>query len=82
MISSGIVLGNFVCYGTQGINGSLSWRVPLAIQATIALINAAACSLVPQIPRWLLMKGLTEQARQTIAQLGIAAEEQEKLFRQ
>ena len=82
MISSGIVLGYFVCYGTQVINGSLSRRLPLAIQATIALTNAAACSLVPQSPRWLLMKGLTEQARQTIAQLGIAAEEQEELFRQ
>ncbi|CAD6580470.1 MAG: hypothetical protein ASARMPRED_000230 [Alectoria sarmentosa] len=67
MISSGIVLGYFICYGTQ---------------ATVALTNAAACSLVPQSPRWLLMKGLTEEARQTIAQLGIAAEEQEELFRQ
>ncbi|CAF9906603.1 MAG: hypothetical protein ALECFALPRED_002456 [Alectoria fallacina] len=82
MISSGIVLGYFICYGTQVINGSLSWRLPLAIQATVALTNTAACSLVPQSPRWLLMKGLTEQTRQTIAQLGIAAEEQEELFRQ
>ena len=82
MISSGIVLGYFISYGTQVINGSLSWRLPLAVQATIALTNAAACSLIPQSPRWLLMKGLTEQARQTIAQLGIAVEEQEELFRQ
>lgn len=82
MISSGIVLGYFICYGTQVLAGSLSWRLPLAIQAAIALTNAAACSLVPQSPRWLLAKGLTEQARQTIAQLGIADEEQEELFRQ
>ena len=82
MISLGIVLGYFICYGTQVINGSLSWRLPLAIQATIALVNAAACSLVPHSPRWLLMRGLTEQARQTSDQLGIAAEEQEELFRQ
>ncbi len=82
MISSGIVLGYFICYGSQVLAGSLSWRLPLAIQAEIALTNAAACSLVPQSPRWLLAKGLTEQARQTIAQLGIADEEQEELFRQ
>jgi len=82
MISSGIVLGYFICYGSQVLAGSLSWRLPLAIQAAIALTNAAACSLVPQSPRWLLAKGLTEQARQTIAQLGIADEEQEELFRQ
>ncbi len=82
MISSGIVLGYFICYGTQVLAGSLSWRLPLAIQGAIALTNAAACSLVPQSPRWLLAKGLTEQARQTIAQLGIADEEQEELFRQ
>ena len=82
MISSGILLGYFICYGNQVINGSLSWRLPLAIQVTIALTNAAACSLVLQSLRWLLMKGLTEQARQNIAQLGIAVEEQEELFRQ
>lgn len=29
------------------------------------LTNAAACSLVPRSPRWLLLKGLTGQARQT-----------------
>ena len=82
MISFGVVLGYFICYGTQGIHGSLSWRLPLAIQAAIALTNAAACSLVPQSPRWLLMKGSTEQARQTMVQLGIPTEEQEELFRQ
>ena len=82
MISSGIVLGFFICYGTELLSGSLSWRLPIAIQAAIALTNAAACSLVPQSPRWLLAKGLNEQARQTIAQLGIAAEEQEGLFEQ
>ena len=82
MISTGIVAGYFICYGTASLAGSLSWRLPLAIQAAIALSNAAACSLVPQSPRWLLAKGMTEQARQTIAQLGIAQEEQEELFRQ
>ena len=82
MISSGIVIGFFICYGTQTLAGSLSWRLPLAIQATVALANAAACSLVPQSPRWLLGKGRTEQARSIIAQLGIADEEQEELLRQ
>ena len=82
MISSGIVIGYFICYGTQNFSGSISWRLPLAIQAAIALTNAAACSLVPQSPRWLLAKGLTDQARETISQLGIASEEQEELFGQ
>ena len=82
MISSGLVSGYFICYGTERLAGSLSWRLPLAIQAAIALTNAAACTLVPESPRWLLAKGRTEQARQTIARLGIASEEQEDLFRQ
>lgn len=82
MISTGIVLGYFICYGTQVLTGSLSWRLPLAIQSGIALTNAAACSLAPQSPRWLLAKGRTEEARRTIALLGIASEEQEELFRQ
>jgi sugar porter (SP) family MFS transporter len=81
MISTGIVLGYFICYATQVLNGQLSWRLPLAIQAAIALTNAAACSLVPQSPRWLLAKGMTVQAQQVIAQLGIPEEEQRELFR-
>ena len=81
-ISAGLPLGFFMCYGTQVLNGSLSWRLPLAIQAAIALTNAAACSLVPQSPRWLLAKGRTEQAREIIAQLGIADDEHEDLLRQ
>ena len=82
MISTGIVAGYFICYRTASLAGSLSWRLPLAIQAAIALSNAAACSLVPQSPRWLLAKGMAEQARQIMAQLGIAQEEQEEVFRQ
>ncbi|KAI1341793.1 general substrate transporter [Xylariaceae sp. FL0016] len=82
MISSGIVLGFFICYGTAEIAGSLSWRLPLAIQAGIAFMNATACFLVPQSPRWLLAKGQRDQAQEIISQLGIAHEEQIVLFQQ
>ena len=82
MISSGLVSGYFICYSTQRLAGSLSWRLPLAIQAAIALTNAAACTLVPESPRWLLAKGRIDHARETIDRLGIASEEQEELFGQ
>lgn len=81
-ISSGILLGFFMCYGTATLAGSLSWRLPLAIQAGIAFTNAAVTSLVPQSPRWLLAKGQTEQARAVIQQLGLAEAEQQELLAQ
>lgn len=82
LISSGILIGYFMCYGTANMAGSLSWRLPLAIQAGIAFTNAAASALVPQSPRWLLAKGQVEQARAVIQHLGIAEEEQQELLAQ
>ncbi|KAI1309852.1 sugar transport protein [Xylaria venustula] len=67
LITLGIVLGSFICYGTSHLSGSISWRLPIALQAGIAFANATASTFLPQSPRWL----------QIIDQLGL--EEAEKL---
>ncbi|KAH7038250.1 general substrate transporter [Microdochium trichocladiopsis] len=88
-ITTGIVLGFFMCYGTARLYAdedddtlkSLQWRLPIAVQSCIALSNAALTGLlVPQSPRWLLATGKAEQARQLIAKLGLSDAEAAELL--
>ena len=82
-ISSGILIGFFMCYGTATLPGSLSWRLPLGVQAGLAFANAAATwALVPQSPRWLLATGREAGARAVIARLGLGEDEQQELLAQ
>lgn len=79
LIVLGLVMGFFMCYGTTNLQGSVSWRLPIAIQAFLAFSNAGLCSLVPPSPRWLQAKGRPEEARFIIAQLGLDDDEQREL---
>ncbi|KAF7515313.1 hypothetical protein G7054_g14635 [Neopestalotiopsis clavispora] len=79
-ITLGLVMGFFISYGTATLPGSISWRLPIAIQAFLAFANAALCSLVPPSPRWLQAKGRPDEARTIIAQLGLDEAEQQQLM--
>ncbi|OBT46760.1 hypothetical protein VE00_02599 [Pseudogymnoascus sp. WSF 3629] len=79
LICAGIMVGYFICYGTVNIKSSLSWRLPLALQATIATLGATASALyLPPSPRWLAHKGRKEEASRTWDLLGVSAAEREK----
>ncbi|KAH6660257.1 hexose transporter [Truncatella angustata] len=80
LITIGLVMGFFISYGTAGLDGSISWRLPIAVQAFFAFTNAALCGLVPPSPRWLQAKGRPEEARTVIAQLGLDEAEQAELL--
>ncbi|KAI1082007.1 sugar transport protein [Whalleya microplaca] len=82
LITLGLVFGYFMCYGTSRYEESLSWRLPIAIQAFIAFSNAAACSLLPQSPRWLQARGRPAEAKRIIGQLGLEDAEQMELLSQ
>ncbi|KAI1282974.1 sugar transport protein [Xylaria sp. FL0933] len=71
LITSGLVLGFFICYGTSHLSGSISWRLPIALQAGIAFVNAAASTFLPQSPRWLQARGRSSEANRIIDRLGL-----------
>jgi MFS family permease len=79
LITLGLVMGFFICYGTSHLSGSISWRLPIAFQAGIAFANVAACSLLPQSPRWLQARGRADEANRVIDQLGLDEAEREEL---
>jgi hypothetical protein len=79
MIALGICTGYFVCYGSVKISSSLSWRLPFALQALVALIFTVSVLLFsPQSPRWLTGCGRHEEALAVWEKLGIGAAEREK----
>src|SRR4051795_2131559 len=61
---TGIVVAYFVDYA---LAGSGSWRIMLALSAVPSLLVLAILARLPDTPRWYLMKGRREQARDTLA---------------
>lgn len=69
LISGGIALSylmNLIFFYTEG---SARWRTPIALQVVICCIVLVGIPFLPDSPRWLLMKGHTEECRLTLARL-------------
>ncbi|KAL4749042.1 hypothetical protein BDW72DRAFT_195188 [Aspergillus terricola var. indicus] len=79
LITLGLVVGFFTCYGTARIQSSMSWRTPFLIFACLSLLFSAAASLwlVPS-PRWLTIHGRKEEANAVWDLLGVSHAEREK----
>ena len=79
LITIGLCIGFFFSYGTSSIPSSLSWRLPFALHAGIALVLAIAAHIyLPHSPRWLAHKGRKEEASRLWDQLGVSNTEREK----
>jgi len=83
LISIGLCIGYFTCYGTANIPSSLSWRLPLVLQSVIAMgLTLISFFYLPESPRWLTARGKPEDAALVWDQLGVLAAEQEKVEEQ
>lgn len=82
LITVGICVGYFICYGTvRAGSSSLSWRLPFAIQSFMAFsYGTAVFLLLPPSPRWLKARGRFEEAARAWDRLGVADAEREKEF--
>lgn len=79
LITLGLVVGYFSCYGTVRLASSLSWRLPLALHSGIAFVLAVASFFyLPPSPRWLAYKGRKEEASKAWDKLGVSSAEREK----
>lgn len=67
-ISLGYLLEAWINLGFfEQNNEPLQWRVPLAIPTVISLVPLAAVFSIPESPRWLVRKGLVEEARASLS---------------
>ncbi|ORX39548.1 general substrate transporter [Kockovaella imperatae] len=69
MISWGFFIANWVGYGCGYINNTGQFRVPLAIQIIPALLLLIGMFILPYSPRWLVMQGRVDEARDTLYRL-------------
>lgn len=67
MITLGIFLGYCTNYGTKRYTNSVQWRVPLGLCFAWALFMIGGMTFVPESPRYLVEKGLIEEARVSLA---------------
>ncbi|KAJ5641789.1 hypothetical protein N7490_005789 [Penicillium lividum] len=81
VITAGIFLGYFTCYGSsKHIHSSFSWRTPFILLSSLAMIlSAASLLLLPPSPRWLAMKGRYAEANAAWDKLGVDYTEHEKV---
>lgn len=81
VITSGICLGYFTCYGSsKHIQTSFSWRTPFILLASLSMIlSVSSFLLLPASPRWLTLHGREVEAAQTWDDLGVSHAERKKV---
>ena len=68
-ITIGIMLASCVAYGTHDRRDSGAFRIPIAVQFVWALILATGLSLLPESPRYYVMKGRLDLAIRALSRV-------------
>ncbi|GKT89182.1 sugar transporter stl1 [Colletotrichum tofieldiae] len=67
LISGGIMISYWIDLGMSFAPGSVSWRFPLALQILFCVFILAFVWNLPESPRWLILKGRDQEAKEVIA---------------
>ena len=66
-LSLGTVAATAVCYGSSHLQNNWEWKLPILLQIPLSLILIFGTWYFPESPRWLLLKGRDEKARNSLA---------------
>ncbi|CAM1509589.1 Fc.00g033280.m01.CDS01 [Cosmosporella sp. VM-42] len=58
----GAILASWTTFGTQDYGGTVSWRLPSALQCGFPLVQLAFFWWLPESPRWLVAQERTQEA--------------------
>lgn len=79
-----IAVGTFVAYwvdfGLSYVDTSVQWRFPVAFQIIFAVLVTIGALMLPESPRWFVMRGRDEEARHVLAQLNDAEPDSESVL--
>ena len=67
----------FATYFATGQNPSIAWRFPLAVQCLPAAVLFTTSFWIPRSPRWLLQKGLHDEAWEVLKRLRYSSDDPE-----
>jgi hypothetical protein len=83
LITTGLMVGFFTCYGTTNMESSISWRLPFILLAGYSFVfSAVTLFYLPPSPRWLTVNGKAEEAAAAWEKLGVPTADQEKILGQ
>ncbi|CAH7683110.1 general substrate transporter [Phakopsora pachyrhizi] len=69
LITAGIMISYWIDFAFYFVKGSSSWRLPIALQACFAVAIMSSVLSLPESPRWLMKKGMKDEARKVFAAL-------------
>ncbi|KAL4811991.1 general substrate transporter [Aspergillus spinulosporus] len=69
MIAVGTLIAYWVVFGLSYVDQSVQWRFPVALQVLFALIVVTGAILLPDSPRWFIMRGYDSEAIEVLAKL-------------
>jgi sugar porter (SP) family MFS transporter len=69
LISGGIMISYWVVYGFYFLEGEVRWRFPIMFQSFFTILVMIGLLFLPDSPRWLVMNGRTQDAREVISRL-------------
>ncbi|KDE03657.1 hypothetical protein MVLG_05847 [Microbotryum lychnidis-dioicae p1A1 Lamole] len=69
MITIGLLIASIVVERTKNINSEASYRIPIGLQFIWAFILGGGLLILPESPRWLLMRNREEDAQRSLARV-------------
>lgn len=70
LLAGGVMISYWIDFGFYFFRwNSVQWRFPIAFQAAFALVLLLGIFFIPESPRWLVKKGMVDEARHVISRV-------------
>ncbi|KAJ5869061.1 hypothetical protein N7455_004002 [Penicillium solitum] len=69
VLISGIALAYWVDFGFTRMDNQISWRIPIGLQAALAIVSVSGMLLLPDTPRWYYATNRIEEGDNVLARL-------------